>query len=154
MALQIILGPRPGKKSKDAIQKQGVTDIVTLLSDKEQPASIQKLARNIEANWHHFPIAGGHLDTLATVDLTKLFALFEHIEATRCPVVYLHCSAGLHRTGFVTHLILRNRGLSWDTALARLQELRPVTAEQVGEERLALAEAQFLNWSSGKIDRV
>ncbi|MCR9268498.1 MAG: hypothetical protein NXH72_00775 [Hyphomonadaceae bacterium] len=147
MAAKIILGPRPGKKSKDSIQAQGVTDILTLLSAREQADSIKLLAKSIGAAWHHFPVDGGHLETLAGVDLSQLFLAFDEIErASEAPVIYLHCSAGIHRTGFVIYAYLRYRGRTPDAALAELIKLRPVTSEQVGEDRIALAEQMFRDW--------
>ena len=41
MSVSLILGPRPGKKSKDTIKAQGVTDILTLLSTREQAESVK-----------------------------------------------------------------------------------------------------------------
>lgn len=147
MTAKLILGPRPGKKSKDKIKAQGVTDILTLLSAREQPETIAKIASSIGAEWHHFPIDGGHLDTLVSVDLSQLFLTFDEIErASETPTIYLHCSAGIHRTGFVIYAYLRYRGRTPEAALAELIELRPVTSEQVGEDRLALAEQMFQDW--------
>lgn len=149
-APHLILGPRPGKKSKDAIKASGVTDIVTLLSAREQPESIRRIAASIEADWHHFALDGGHLDTLADVDLSRIFLLFDEITRTEGErTIYLHCSAGLHRTGFVAYLILRRSGLTPDDALRGLRDLREVTAEQVGDARIALAEEKFLAWQAG-----
>lgn len=147
--MQVILGPRPGKKSKDAIAAQGVTDIITLLSAREQPDSVGKIARGMGANWHHFPIDGGHMDTLANVDLAKLFLLHDEIIRARADaVVYLHCSAGIHRTGFVIYALLRYRGLTPEAATEEVARLRPVTSEQVGDDRLALAEERFNTWQA------
>ena len=150
MSATLILGPRPGKKSKDAIAARGVTDIVTLLSPREQPDSVSKIARGLGADWHHFPIDGGHMETLAKVDLSRLFLLYDEIVRARADaVIYLHCSAGIHRTGFVIYALLRYRGLSPEAATAEVANLRPVTSEQVGEDRLALAENKFQVWRSG-----
>lgn len=147
MTARFILGPRPGKKSKDAIQAQGVTHLLTLLSPREQPESVKRIARAIGAAWHHFPIDGGHIETLDKVDLSALFLLHDEIaRADEGAVIYLHCSAGIHRTGFVVYLLLRYRGLSADAASAEVAALRPVTSEQVGDDRLALAERMFQNW--------
>lgn len=149
MIPKLILGPRPGKKSKDSIQAQGVTDIVTLLSPHEQPENIRKIASAIGADWHHFPIDGGHFDTLEALDLGKLFLLYDEIAgADDARVVYLHCSAGIHRTGFVIYVLLRYRGLPAEAAAAEVAALRPVTAEQVGTDRLALAETKFQAWQA------
>lgn len=147
--MQILLGPRPGKKSRDAIKAQGVTNLVTLLSAREQPDSVSKLARSIGATWHHFPIDGGHMDTLAEVDLSNLFLLHDEIVRERADaIIYLHCSAGIHRTGFVIYLLLRYRGLSPEAARAEVAALRPVTSEQVGPDRLALADSMFQDWQA------
>ena len=51
--------------------------------------------------------------------------------------VYIHCSAGIHRTGMVAFALLRFLGLSADEAASGLAHLRKVTAEGVGEDRLA-----------------
>ena len=149
MSVSLILGPRPGKKSKDTIKAQGVTDILTLLSTREQAESVGKIARGIGADWHHFPIDGGHMDTLAKVDLAELFRLHDEIERARPDaVIYLHCSAGIHRTGFVIYALLRYRGFSAQTATQEVARLRQVTADQVGEDRLALAETMFEAWQT------
>lgn len=150
MTAKLILGPRPGKKSKDAIAAQGVTDILTLLSVREQTDSVSKIARSIGAAWHHFPIDGGHMDTLANVDLARLFLLYDDIvRAAPDAIIYLHCSAGIHRTGFIVYALLRYRGLSPEAARDALAELRPVTSDQFGQDRLALAEEKYLAWQSG-----
>ena len=53
----------------------------------------------------------------------------------------MHCSAGLHRTGYVGYILLRLMGLDESAAFEALKELRPITAEEVGADRIALAEA-------------
>ncbi len=147
--MRLILGPRPGKKSKDSIAAQGVTDVLTLLSPREQPESVRRIAGAIGAAWHHFPIDGGHMDTLAEIDVSQLFLLHDEIFRTNADaIVYIHCSAGIHRTGFVIYALLRYRGLSPEDARTEVADLRPVTSEQVGDDRLALAETMFLDWKN------
>lgn len=51
--------------------------------------------------------------------------------------VVVHCSAGIHRTGMFGYALLRMVGLSADEARAKLRELREVTGEGVGKDRLA-----------------
>lgn len=149
-APQLILGPRPGKKSKDTIQALGVTDVVTLLSNREQPETIKRIASAIGADWHHFTLDGGHSETLAEVDLSRLFLLWDDIgRAEGDRIAYLHCSAGLHRTGFVAYLLIRRSGVSPEDAMDVLRSLRELTAEHVGDARIALAEEKFLAWQTG-----
>ncbi|NNC15830.1 hypothetical protein HJC22_08825 [Corallococcus exiguus] len=59
----------------------------------------------------------------------------------------IHCSAGIHRTGMFGYALLRQLGLSADAARARLAELRQVTAEGVGPDRLAWGDAMVEPWS-------
>ena len=56
------------------------------------------------------------------------------------PRLYFHCSAGIHRTGFFAYVLLRLRGLDRAEALHELSALREVTAAQVGDERIDLAD--------------
>jgi protein-tyrosine phosphatase len=51
--------------------------------------------------------------------------------------VVVHCSAGIHRTGMIGYALLRQLGMSADAAREKLPELRSVTAEGVGSDRLA-----------------
>jgi len=86
-------------------------------------------------------MAGGRLDVLRQTDMA------EHMRTlSRAPGgepearVYFHCSAGIHRTGFFVYVLLRLRGMERENALVELTNLRPVTAEQVGEARIDLAD--------------
>ncbi|MEO0448941.1 MAG: tyrosine-protein phosphatase [Pseudomonadota bacterium] len=149
MTATLILGPRPGKKSKDQIKALGVTHMVSLLGIREQASSIDRIANAIGASWYHFPVNGGHLDTLQTLDVAQLFLLYDTINrGSDAPIIYLHCSAGIHRTGFVAYLLLRYRGLSPQQARTEMGEMRAVTLEQVGEDRIALAESKFIAWQA------
>ena len=140
--MKLIIGPRPGKKSLDQIKQHGVTHLVTLLAEREDAAASGRIAGKIGAVWVHIPIDGGHLDKLAEFDLVGAFkALSEAGALEDDAVVYLHCSAGIHRTGFVTYSLLRWRGASPEMARAQLADIRQVTFDQVGEDRLAMADA-------------
>ena len=54
--------------------------------------------------------------------------------------IYIHCSAGIHRTGMITHGFLRHAGLDATEARAQLKRLRVVTSESVGEDRMTWGE--------------
>jgi protein-tyrosine phosphatase len=51
--------------------------------------------------------------------------------------IYIHCSAGIHRTGMIANALLRYLGYTADESEALIAELRTHTAEGVGEHRLA-----------------
>lgn len=75
--------------------------------------------------------------------MPEIVAVFERMlaELRAGGRVYLHCSAGLHRTGMIANAFLRWLGYPADAAVALLAELRPLTAEKVGAERLRWGEA-------------
>lgn len=139
--MRLILGPRPGKKSIETIRGQCVTHLVTLLAEREDAAASGRIAAKIGAKWIHIPMNGGHMDKLAQMDLAVAFSVLSEAGALDDDaIVYLHCSAGIHRTGFFAYALLRWRGASADEAKSALETIRPVTAKQVGEDRLALAD--------------
>jgi protein tyrosine/serine phosphatase len=50
--------------------------------------------------------------------------------------IFLHCSAGIHRTGMIAAALLFHRGHDEEQTRAMLAALRPLTASDVGEARL------------------
>ena len=142
----IIIGPRPGKKSLARLQELQLTHVCSLLHGHETPQAIRVIAEKIGCAWIWLPIAGGYLDTLRAVDLpTHVIALDTATSRTSQPRIYLHCSAGIHRTGFFAYVLLRILGRNQADAFSELQIMRPVTAEQVGADRIALADEMIAN---------
>jgi hypothetical protein len=140
----LILGPRPGRKSVSRLADLKPSHCCTLLSEREGAPGVKTLCQSIGCEWIWLPIEGGSLEALSRLDLhDRLDALSAQIRRAERPLVYLHCSAGIHRTGFFAYAILRAGGMSAGDALAALHELRRVTAEQVGENRIALAETML-----------
>jgi protein-tyrosine phosphatase len=134
----LVLGPRPGKKSKTKMSAMGLSHVCTLLSEHEKPAIIEKIANELGCRWLWLPISGGHLDVLRALDLEAMISqLAASITETAAPRIYLHCAAGIHRTGFFASVLLRLQPVA--DVEASLVALRPVTAQQLGQDRLALA---------------
>ena len=139
--IDIFLGPRPGKKSLKRLQDLNLTHCCTLLSEREEAPLIGKLCKKIGCQWVWLPIEGGNLELLSQVDLADhMQILLQTIKDAPNPKVYFHCSAGIHRTGFFVYSLLRLMGHTAEEARSHLAQLRDVTANQVGQERLDLAE--------------
>ncbi len=144
--IDFFLGPRPGKKSLQRLQDLKLTHCCTLLSEREDASLIAKFCKKLVTdgqvcNWVWLPIEGGNLDVLRQTDISSLIlSLVDAIKDTETPRLYFHCSAGIHRTGFFVYILLRLQGRSSEEALIKLAELRQVTADQVGSERLELAD--------------
>ncbi len=139
--IDLFLGPRPGKKSLKRLQDLNLTHCCTLLSKREGAPLIGKFCKKIGCEWVWLPIEGGKLELLSQVDLAgQMQTLLQKIKDEPNPQVYFHCSAGIHRTGFFVYSLLRLMGHTPKKAQSKLAQLRQVTANQVGQERLELAE--------------
>ena len=137
----LFIGPRPGKKTLNALRDLELTHCCTLLSEREGAPAIRSTCGKIGCEWVWVPLQGGRVEVLREAGLANLVRTFlEAVCETPEPRIYLHCSAGIHRTGFFAYVLLRLRGLDRSAALRELAELRSVTAEQVGDERLDLAD--------------
>lgn len=148
--LHLYLGPRPGKRSRNALANLNLTHCCTLLSEREDAGSVGRICEDLGCAWVWLPMAGGRLDVLRQIDVAgHLEQLAAAIAAEPEPRIYFHCSAGIHRTGFFVYILLRLRGANRDDGLEALHTLRPVTAEQVGAERLDLADEMIAALTSG-----
>jgi hypothetical protein len=137
----LVIGPRPGKRSKGSLRSLHLSHVCTLLSARENPDAVASIAQELGCRWIWLPMAGGQPSLLAKVDVPGLLGQFIAALADVAePRVYLHCAAGIHRTGFFASILLRLEAVH-DVAAA-LADLRPVTARQLGDERFALALAK------------
>lgn len=125
----LAIGHKPGRKLREQLEAQGCSLVVNLLSPAESSAS--ESTRRIR-----LPLEGAAPP--GPERTAEIVAVFERMlaELGEGGRVYLHCSAGLHRTGMIANAFLRWLGYSASDAFGLLGELRPLTAEQVGEERL------------------
>lgn len=133
----VSIGHKPGSKiSYKVLQENGITTILTLLNQNEGVLLIEKDAKKAGLNWIWFPFSASN--PLQGEDLKKAWDLYAQLkkELEAGCKIYIHCSAGIHRTGMITYGLLRYLGNDKQTARTFLIKLRRVTAEPVGEERL------------------
>ena len=131
------IGHRPGKAALPALRDAGVTHVVTLLGPAE---GAEELIGRIEAAglislW--LPLAGARpvdqpdrLEEIATFHRRLASVLAEGRS------VFVHCSAGIHRTGMITYSFLRHLGIGSDEARELLGRMREATLDGVTEARL------------------
>lgn len=131
-----------GSQLKEA-KKAGCTDVVTLQNVSEKIDCVQRFCEQLDMGWIQFDFwktfaeNGMYMHVLQLVD--ELIAMLK-----RGGFLLIHCAAGLHRTGLLTYLILRRVGMPYKEAREFLRVLRPVTREQVGEDRIKIAEVKFM----------
>lgn len=137
-----------------------VNYFITLLNDKERPDHIfEELKRNY-IEYTHIPLLGANISILLNKDMldilvSKVKEIIDKIETSDISLnILIHCSAGIHRTGIVLYLILRCFGYSYDECMSKIKEIREITFNGVGKERIKFAEELFLKYftiNTGKI---
>ena len=136
----IALTHRPKLRALPAMRAAGVTHLVTLLSRREGAPALGEAAQAAGLDWIWVELPNGQqpppeLRGEVAAALVQVAALIG--AGAR---VAVHCSAGIHRTGMFGYALLRTCGLEPGEAALTLEALRAVTAEGVGDQRLAWAE--------------
>ncbi len=141
---QIAIGHKPGKKLRALLAETGCTRVVSLLSASESRK--QESAYRIR-----LPLDGA--DPPGPERTPEVLALFEKMTAELAGggKLYLHCSAGLHRTGMIAYAYLRHLGFTREQAVAKITELRELTANQLRTPRRRWGE-QFARAPAGRVD--
>ena len=109
---------------------------LTLLSEKEGGKKIQSISKQNNIEWLWFPMESGNPPSEERInELAELFFKIEHILKNKGKI-YIHCSAGIHRTGMITYSFLRFIGKDTESAKRKLENLRLITSEGVGDNRI------------------
>lgn len=122
----LTLGHRPKMKAMYGFP-ESYDRVVTLLSKYEDPDSIKYRCRSINIKWTHLPLLHVLKENPRTV-AEYAHTVYEFLQAGER--VYLHCSAGIHRTGYVAYLVLCEAGYSKDHALNIICTERPIAADE------------------------
>jgi protein-tyrosine phosphatase len=139
----LALSHRPRRKDIARLRELAVTHVVTLLTDREGAKEIGDAVRQAGLTWIWCPLVNGQPpDPGATATIRPVVAELATLIGEGAGI-FVHCSAGIHRTGMFGYALLRQLGFEPAVARAMLTELRAVTGEGVGEERLAWGDALF-----------
>lgn len=132
------IGHKPGEKNRSYTQllKEGATTVFTILGEQEGALDVQKKCESIGIDWIWLPLPNGNIPAE-----TMIPEIAEKLKTIKTKLgnkekIYVHCSAGLHRTGMITNCILRFLGFDEKNSYEILQQLRPITAREVGIKRL------------------
>jgi protein-tyrosine phosphatase len=132
----IAIGHRPKLKAISSLKNVGITHVLTLLSAREDADSINKACQKAKLAWLHFPLPSA--DLISNNEINTVIDLYKQLHdiLSSGGSIYIHCSAGIHRTGMITYGFLRFMGIPQNDAEAILQKLRLQTHKDLGEERL------------------
>ena len=132
------IGHRPGgrKLSFDKLLEEKTTTIFTILGENEDSSFIENNAKNKGIHWLWLPLANG--DIPEKIILPKILYIFDILnkKLQNKERIYIHCSAGLHRTGMIVNAFLIYLGYSPENAFDLLFRLRPLTAQEVRKHRI------------------
>ncbi|MFT6828446.1 MAG: protein-tyrosine phosphatase [Roseivirga sp.] len=133
----LAIGHRPSAKLISDLKLQKATHILTLLSEHEGALLIKTTTHQQQMDWLWFPMESAKPP--AEEELKVLAQVFVQMDEilNNGGKIYLHCSAGIHRTGMISYAFLRFIGNEHEEAIQVLQYLRAVTGDGVGEERVA-----------------
>lgn len=129
----LAVGHRPGAKLRAALVEGGCTLVVNLLSESEDGSSAGPGCVRL-------PLEGARPP--APRRRNEVVALFDRIDAelAKGGKVYVHCSAGLHRTGMITYAFFRHHGLDPESARTAIREMRVATESELRRDRAAWGE--------------
>lgn len=131
------IGHKPGGKiSFEGLEHENTAAVLTLLHENEGAQPIGKKVANAGMQWIWFPFSASKPHEAKALDeVHRLYKILSDLlQAGK--QIYIHCSAGIHRTGMITYGLLRYLGKDQTAARELLQSLRTVTAYQVGDDRL------------------
>lgn len=131
----LAIGHRPPLRALARMRSAGVTHVATVLAAQENPHAIEAAARAAGLEWLWIELGSTkNLPKRADPVIARaLDALIAHIAGGAR--IFLHCSAGIHRTGMITMALLFRLGGDAAEVAAALAALRPVTARDVGAAR-------------------
>ena len=122
--------------------------IFTLLNPEEHPEDIKQATLNSGKAWVHAPLDARGQSTSDWVSwLDAAVALKKVLDAGA--TVYLHCAAGIHRTGSLAYLYYRRDGYGTHESRRMVYALRPVIEDQIGD-KMDRVEAMYIKVISEK----
>eukprot|EP00735_Rhodelphis_limneticus_P011902 TRINITY_DN5066_c0_g1::TRINITY_DN5066_c0_g1_i1::g.24830::m.24830 TRINITY_DN5066_c0_g1::TRINITY_DN5066_c0_g1_i1::g.24830 ORF type:complete len:224 (-),score=-8.50,Y_phosphatase3/PF13350.1/0.0075,Y_phosphatase/PF00102.22/0.011,DSPc/PF00782.15/5.1e+03,DSPc/PF00782.15/0.11 TRINITY_DN5066_c0_g1_i1:442-1113(-) len=134
---------RPDVKCLRKAKAEGCTNVITVQGAREYINDIRKAATEVELAWHWCNVPGANRPLLA-LKATRRALIEGLLEAWKLleqgHMLFIHCAAGIHRTGIFTYTLFRLAWNSGEQERQRLLEMRDSTAANVGEERLSLVE--------------
>lgn len=137
-------GRPTGKDIKSMKLVYGVNCVLTLQHAKEKPEEIKKICEENKLKWLHIELAGATIpyfqksenQKLLISSLKNLTQILRNFSVN----LFIHCAAGLHRTGIVVYSLLRIFGETPESALQALEYIRSETRKEVGEKRIEFSE--------------
>ena len=125
--------PPPYSDSATTLREAGVTTVACLLDRNELPAALETAYAGAGLRLLHFPVPDMGVPRDADAFHVYLRSLLDRLAAGE--TIYLHCFAGLGRTGTALACLLMLVGESAATAVAAVREAYRREAVESGGQR-------------------
>jgi protein-tyrosine phosphatase len=127
-------------------EKYGVNYIISLLNQNEKPEEIEKMCLDNQISWELIEVNGANYIKKSENKkiISKLLNLYEKLLSEEI-ILFVHCAAGIHRTGTIIYTLLRMFGEDRNSAYNILGEIRKETKNKVGDFRIKLAEEKLVS---------
>lgn len=139
----LALGGKPGVDRLAELTTLNTTTVVTLLKEKETGvAEIKAAVTEQGIDWIWFPLSASQLslDPEFRQKINELYhTLIQKLEAGER--IFVHCAAGVHRTGSFSNGLLRKMGFTQEESRTMIYAIRPVTALEAVKKHWAWSEA-------------
>ena len=142
---RLTLWHRPGARAVAALKSFGCDCVLTLLAAREHAADIGQWVGEAGIEWLWLPLENGKppQGEAAASILAALPRLSQMLDDGRS--LFIHCAAGIHRTGMVAYALLRWRGYDEDAALALITQMRAHTGAGLQRKQI--------NWGNMAVRR-
>ena len=132
----LAIGGRPSMNSITLLKSENCSTIVTLLRESEQKIAIaiENKAQSENIAWVWFPLAASALPQGEQIENVRVtFAAIQE-KLSNGGRIFIHCAAGIHRTGAFTYGLLRYLGNTAETAKEMIKKLRLITYQEAQEK--------------------
>lgn len=128
----LTIGSRPTTEKIDELSKLGITTVVTLLKETEKNVvALGDYIQSQNIDWIWFPLAASKLVTDYETKVAVLEVYQKIVEKlTLGEKIFIHCAAGVHRTGAFTNGLLRSENFSKEESKQLIKKMREVTARE------------------------
>jgi len=135
--------PTP-KQVKSMRQIYKVNYCLTLQKQKENPLDVLKYCQDNNIEWQLIELDGANIAYMKKKEVLLrivdgLYIVCQKL-LTENINLFIHCAAGLHRTGTILYSILRIFGETPESAFSAIGIIREDTQREVGKERIKIAE--------------
>lgn len=135
----VALGHRPGKRLRKQLDSERCTLVVNLLSENESRCRSSHSRIRVPMQSADPP------NRSRDAEICRAFSTMKR-ELENGGKIYIHCSAGLHRTGMFGYAFFRFLEFNKIEAFALVEEMRKLTAIELTEIRRAWGDQFAIQW--------